>query len=293
MPGHNSAFAYANGTPRNRPGLQDPEQLAQIERDLSYLRIVDIADGEAPPAVYGQFDLPHLQAVHHFIFQDVYEWAGRTRDETVEIEGRPYRAHPLIYKDDGLTRQPFIPAPQLRRRINRTLNDLNTQHHLQHLNRQNFADSAALVFAEINAAHPFLEGNGRAQREFLRQLAAQAGHPMHFDVVSQERMSVLSVQARLGDPAGMQQLFRELVDPARTGLLALAERYLEREFIDWNTKLISTTVAGQRYIGQIAVSSPRLVVLKSGTEILVAQRRDLPDTPVIPGSVVEFMATPF
>jgi len=34
----------------------------------------------------------------------------------------------------------------------------------------------ARVARELNAAHPFREGNGRTQRAFLRQLAATGGY---------------------------------------------------------------------------------------------------------------------
>lgn len=39
-----------------------------------------------------------------------------------------------------------------------------------------FATRAAEAINEINAVHPFIEGNGRTSREFLKDLAAHAGH---------------------------------------------------------------------------------------------------------------------
>ena len=39
-----------------------------------------------------------------------------------------------------------------------------------------FAGSAGLVLGDINHVHPFREGNGRMQLQYLKQLAARAGH---------------------------------------------------------------------------------------------------------------------
>ena len=130
------------------------------------------------------------------------------------IEGQMVRPPVLIYKDDDRARVPFVPSPQVDRSLNRTFAQLEQQDFLRELPRAEFADNAAQTFAEINNAHPFMEGNGRTQREFMVQLAAQAGHPLTFDVVSAERMSVVSLEARQGHMAGMRRLFRKSVIPS-------------------------------------------------------------------------------
>ena len=66
--------------------------------------------------------------------------------------------------------------------------------------------------AELNAIHPFREGNGRTQRVFVSELAREAGHVLDFTVVSRERMIAASVAANEdGDPAMMRRLFRTVV----------------------------------------------------------------------------------
>jgi cell filamentation protein len=47
------------------------------------------------------------------------------------------------------------------------------------LSARKFADAAAHFLAELNAIHPFREGNGRSQLSFLILLAERAGHPIH------------------------------------------------------------------------------------------------------------------
>ena len=57
------------------------------------------------------------------------------------------------------------------------------------LSREAFAERAADLLAELNAVHPFREGNGRTQRAFVEQPAQAAGHDLDFSVISpRERM---------------------------------------------------------------------------------------------------------
>lgn len=83
-----------------------------------------------------------------------------------------------------------------------------------------FAGQAADIMAELNAIHPFREGNGRTQRAFILQLAKEARHHLDFSVVSKERMIQASIAANeQGDTSMMRRLFDEISDPTRVSLL--------------------------------------------------------------------------
>lgn len=45
---------------------------------------------------------------------------------------------------------------------------------------------------DINALHPFRDGNGRTQREFIRQLAEERGYELVFDHITQRGIVELS-----------------------------------------------------------------------------------------------------
>lgn len=53
------------------------------------------------------------------------------------------------------------------------------------LRRENFIHKLAHYYGELNARHPFREGNGRTQRAFLRQLAASAGWRLDWSELSE------------------------------------------------------------------------------------------------------------
>lgn len=63
----------------NKLDIRDPNKLQIFERKLIMLRLLELID----KPIEGKFDLKHLQAIHAYIFQDVYDWEGKIR--TVDI----------------------------------------------------------------------------------------------------------------------------------------------------------------------------------------------------------------
>lgn len=69
----------------------------------------------------------------------------------------------------------------------------------------------AHYLGEINAIHPFREGNGRTQRKFIEQLAKQAGHPLSFRNISKKEMTYASVYSMLVDDSKMCDVIRKCI----------------------------------------------------------------------------------
>ena len=62
---------------------------------------------------------------------------------------------------------------------------------------------------EINAVHPFRDGNGRTQREFIRQLAVRNGYPLNWQGVTREQMGAASkLSFQKGDNTGLADLIQ-------------------------------------------------------------------------------------
>ena len=66
-------------------------------------------------------------------------------------------------------------------------------------------------FSEINALHPFREGNGRSQREFIRSLALKNGYLIYFDRVSEEEMLLASQKSFLCDYEDMEKIIAKCI----------------------------------------------------------------------------------
>jgi len=75
-----------------------------------------------------------------------------------------------------------------------------------------FVRRAAFYFAEINAIHPFREGNGRAQREFIRELGEEAGFSIDWSRTTQARMLAASQESfSTRDSSTLTQLIRSCI----------------------------------------------------------------------------------
>lgn len=72
-----------------------------------------------------------------------------------------------------------------------------------------FSARAAYYFGELNALHPFREGNGRTQREFISHLAQASGFYIAWENVSQADMLAAAVQSFHGDISKLTTLIRD------------------------------------------------------------------------------------
>jgi cell filamentation protein len=84
---------------------------------------------------------------------------------------------------------------------------------LRGLRRKEFVDRLAHHFGEINALHPFREGNGRTQRAFLGQLAREAGFAVRWARLDGAQNIAASIAIMRGDPEPMRRLLDDLVEP--------------------------------------------------------------------------------
>ena len=75
-------FVLPNGTLKNLAGATTREQLTAAEAELVPQRRNEWL---AKPRARRTFDTAYLRAIHRHLFQDVFEWAGRTRDERIRL----------------------------------------------------------------------------------------------------------------------------------------------------------------------------------------------------------------
>jgi cell filamentation protein len=175
----------------NRLAIFNGAELERVERILSAARIGEL---ELAPLA-GGFDLAHLQAIHRYIFQDIYEWAGRIRPFDLSKDGEQFclAQHIGSYAEDIFGR-------------------LRSDELLQSLDVKTFAVRAADLLADINALHPFREGNGRAQRAFLVHVANHAGHRLIWSRGDEQRNIAASRAALYGDNAALRTLVADSIE---------------------------------------------------------------------------------
>lgn len=159
---------------KNKRNIRDPVELDRIER-----RLVTARSAENVPV--GTFDLAHLKAIHHHLFQDIYEWAGQVRTVEISKGGSQFQFRRFI--ETGM-------ADVHRRLVEAKF--------LKGLSRDAFARVAGEIIGDVNHVHPFREGNGRVQMIYLRQLAEQAGHALDVTRIERETWMKASQEAHLG-----------------------------------------------------------------------------------------------
>ncbi len=82
---------------------------------------------------------------------------------------------------------------------------------LQGLEREQFVERLTHYYAEINAVHPFREGDGRTERAFLGQIAKTAGHPIAWARLDAERNVHAARESHRGDNLPLREMLSALL----------------------------------------------------------------------------------
>lgn len=172
---------------RNLPGIEDPVRWKRAEADLTRLRIARLLRARLD----GRYDLPHLQRFHHAVFCGFYEWAGELR--TVDISRTA----------------PFASWRYLQSAATSVFARLGFEL-IGAANRGEFLDLLSVHFGNVNALHPFREGNGRAQRTFFAQLAGDAGYVLDWGAVDPDHNIAASRASLSGDHVPLRRMLEEI-----------------------------------------------------------------------------------
>ena len=178
-------------TLKNLAGIKDHAELQRFEAVCTADRISALL--LRPLA--GKFDVAHVQAIHRYIFQDVYPWAGEFRTVDIGKQGEFWFCRPefIVQSLQGLVRE------------------LDGENKLKGTALGEFCRRGGHYLGELNAIHPFREGNGRAQREFIRELGLQTGFHVDWRRVSQEEMYSASITSfQKGDNTSLGDLMARI-----------------------------------------------------------------------------------
>jgi cell filamentation protein, protein adenylyltransferase len=172
----------------NKLGLDTAAGLEAAEREITHAALILLDESPVSPG----YDLPHLREIHKRIFGDIYEWAGQIR--TVAIAKGAVFCLPQYIDSSAAV-------------IFRELRDEDC---LRGLRRDAFVGRLAYYLGEVNALHPFREGNGRAQRAFFGQLARDAGFTLAWQHLDPVRNVEASAAIMRGDPEPMREMLDAL-----------------------------------------------------------------------------------
>ncbi len=125
----------------NKLGITDSAKLAQEEEKITKKKALELFDKK----IIDTFEVgtfKGLQEIHKYLFEDVYEFAGKIRNENIS-KGN-FRFAPVMYLKEALKNIDKMP--------------------------QKTYDEIIEKYVEMNVAHPFREGNGRSTRIWLDRI---------------------------------------------------------------------------------------------------------------------------
>lgn len=141
------------GLLRNLQDINDLEVLLFVESSAVTKRLQELYQN--PIKIKG---VESLFEIHKQLFQDLYAWAGKKRNVEISKDGKQF--FPTSHFDKA-----FI-------YINTLVAEFKQ---IPKENKKRLAEKLSEILDNVNYLHPFREGNGRTQREFLRLLALEKG----------------------------------------------------------------------------------------------------------------------
>lgn len=152
---------------RNKLNIKDQDKLDEAEADYVVYRLKDLAMNPMP----GEYNTEHLLKMHHYIFQDLYDWAGEPRVIAIYKEEDVLGGMSVEYSD------PF----DITKDIHFILYDMRKKA-WKNMTREQAATEFCDSLARLWKVHPFREGNTRTTITFCCQYADEIGLNMNREI---------------------------------------------------------------------------------------------------------------
>lgn len=181
----------STGILKNKLGAKTQARLDKIEAEITYVVIATLTHGSKVDAL--TFDVDLLYELHKEIFRDIYVWAGKPRTDDISKE-QTYFAH----------------AAYIHQELERIFKELHSDAGLG-ADRAQFIDRLTYYYSELNAVHPFREGNGRTIRTLLSLLAQRYGYDIEWTRMEQKENIRASKEALRDNLSVMRGMLANLV----------------------------------------------------------------------------------
>ena len=174
----------------NKFGITDEQKLAELEGRITFAKASVL---ERNP-LEGNFDFSHYKAIHRFLFEDIYDWAGDVRKVNISKKGTV-----------------FVPADEIETIADVCFGRLSDENLFLNLCRTKYIEQITDFYCVTNTLHPFREGNGRTQRIFISQLVRHAGYNIDFYNVDIDELMIATIQAANGIMDNLIKIFDRLI----------------------------------------------------------------------------------
>lgn len=172
----------------NKFDIKDEKKLVLIEADITFAKATEL---EEHP-ISNTFDFNHYKAIHRYLFEDIYDWAGEVRKINISKKGTC-----------------FIETNKIEDMAQNCFGRLKQENYFQDQNFDDFVDNIVDFYCVTNILHPFREGNGRTQRIFISQLIRFNGYDINFSNIDKDDLMIATIQAANGITDNLRKIFRE------------------------------------------------------------------------------------
>ena len=187
----NNQYTYLNSTVLiNKQNITNIEEAYLNEHLFVTRRLADLR-----LKTIEVYSISDILAIHKYLFQDVYAWAGQFRKVNISKNGNPF-----------MSIQSFSTAQVY---INRLIHT-----YYQTANsKDEIIKQLAKILDNLNYFHPFREGNGRTQREVIRSLALSKGYSAQIRVEQDDEVYNLYMDGTVyGDLGKLEKLLGKILE---------------------------------------------------------------------------------
>lgn len=143
----------------NKLNIKNYSLLDETERVIVALKLYELGKRK----VIDNVDLECFKNIHKYLFEDIYDFAGKFRNVNIAKGSFKFAEYQFVEQE-----------------IERLFEKLKNENYLKDLSKEELSKRLSYYLSELNVLHPFREGNGRAIREFIRQLAIGTGHELNW-----------------------------------------------------------------------------------------------------------------
>ncbi|WP_375673558.1 BID domain-containing T4SS effector [Bartonella sp. TS82HLJMH] len=214
------------------------------------------------------FDADYLCYIHHQLFKNTFEWAGKIRTVPFTFADGSVAAMPEMKRAE--LGNAFASDGEILEKLQKLERMLAEKENLQGLTREEFNSEAVKLFISFKNIHPFIDGNEHATEFFFENLAKAAEHQLDFSLATKERMMAAYTEAaQYGNTQAMQDLFEDISNPKKICILKEFMNNMKEVGCNVNDRLVVVAKEGETYMGTYkSVGLNSFVVYAQGTYIL-------------------------